>query len=71
METLKKIGKNLYERVFVAKKTTLIGLIVIPAIDVVIQTLLESQNNIVHTVAAVLSMIFIAYKGQVKTPAGP
>jgi hypothetical protein len=59
---LKKIGADLYTRVFVAKKSTIVGL-AISAADVVVQALLGSSNGTVHALAQGASLLLMLYKG--------
>lgn len=67
---LKKMLLDLYVRVIVAKKTTLIGLGIVAA-DVVVQDMLASSNSIVHAIAAVAGALLTFYKGQAQLPEKP
>lgn len=65
MDMLKKIGSELYTRVFKAYISTFIGLAVLAA-DVVIQTLSGSNVTWVHAVAGVAAALLALYKPAAK-----
>ena len=72
MDTFKglmvKVGKALYERVWVAKKSTFLGLGFLVA-EVVVQTLAGTEIVWLHAVAGLAATLLALYKP--KVPAVP
>jgi len=65
---LGRIGSALWQRVFVAYKTTLFGLALVAA-DVVISTLqAEALPQWVHVVVGIVAAVLALYKGSVAKP---
>lgn len=62
MDFLKKLAQNLHDGVFVAKKSTLVGIAVLVG-TVVAQTMEATPNKVVSMIGGVLGMVLIAYKG--------
>ncbi len=59
---LRKIGSDLFQRVIVSKKSTLVGLAIVAA-DVIIQNLVASSNPTIHTIAGIAASLLVLYKG--------
>lgn len=64
----KTIVQDLYTRVFVASKSSILALAVACG-DVITQDMLASSNKWVHGIAGVVSFLLLMYKGQASLPA--
>jgi hypothetical protein len=65
---LKQIGSDLYQRVIVAHKTTLLGLGLIAA-SVLAEALAASPNKIVSVIGGLVGTGLVLYKGKALPPA--